>query len=93
MNEPVVAEADLKPVRSSHPPDTPYHVGEPLPNALTGSELMRALNLKESTFYAYQKAGKLKRFEFLRPVSYAKRYSGALVTQYLTQTPRVAGKK
>lgn len=73
------------PVPGRQPADRPLHVGDPLPNALGAEELMRALNLKSATFYAYQKAGKFKRFEFRRPVSYAKRYSGALVKQYLEQ--------
>jgi hypothetical protein len=93
MSEPELVESDPKPARVSQSPDRPYHVGDPLPNAMTCTELMRALNLKEATFYAYQKAGKFKRFEFRRPVSYAKRYSGALVTQYLLQAPFLAGKK
>jgi len=46
-------------------------------------ELRRALRLASSTFYAYQKEGRLKRFEFRRPVSPLKRYSGALVSRYL----------
>ncbi len=62
----------------------PYHVGEPIPNALGSGELMRVLNLTEPTFYAYQKEGKLKRFEFRRPVG-TKRYSGKLVKRYLDQ--------
>jgi hypothetical protein len=45
---------------------------------------MRVLNLTEPTFYAYRKDGKLKRFEFRRPVG-TKRYSGALVKRYLDQ--------
>lgn len=61
----------------------PYVVGETLPAAMGPGELRRALNLAIPTFYAYQKAGKLKRFEFRRPVSIQKRYSGALVTRYL----------
>lgn len=65
--------------------DRPGYVGEPMPNALGAEGLMRVLNLTPSTFYAYQKAGRLKRFEFRRPVSPTKRYSGALVKRYLEQ--------
>lgn len=72
-----------KPTLRSQEPDRPYHVGEPLPNAMGCGELMRALNLRPGTFYAFQKAGKFKRFEFRRPVGRKKRYSGELVTRYL----------
>jgi hypothetical protein len=92
MSEPVLeipAESASLPRQTA---DRPLHVGDPLPNALGASELMRALNLKRATFYAYMKAGRLKRFEFRRPVSYAKRYSGALVQQYLHNDP-LSGKK
>ncbi len=83
MNAPAELTADQKPLAASHEPARPYHVGEPLPNALGAGELMRALNLRPATFYAFQKAGKLKRFEFRRPVGRKKRYSGELVTRYL----------
>jgi hypothetical protein len=84
MTEPESLAVDLKPLASGHAPARPYNVvGEPLPNAMGCGELMRALNLKPATFYAFQKAGKLKRFEFRRPVGRKKRYSGELVTRYL----------
>lgn len=83
MNEPDATAADTRPVRQSQSADRPYHVGEPLPNAMGPGELRRALNLTEPTFYAFQKAGKFKRFEFRRSVSPTKRYSGALVKRYL----------
>ena len=63
--------------------DRPYTVRDELPKAMGPGELRRALNLGASTFYRYQQTGKLKRFEFRRPVSAEKRYSGALVTRYL----------
>jgi len=63
----------------------PYRVHDDLPKAMGPGELRRALNLGASTFYRYQQAGKLKRFEFRRPVSAEKRYSGALVKRYLEQ--------
>ena len=63
--------------------DRPYTVSDDLPKAMGPADLRRALNLGASTFYRYQQAGKLKRFEFRRPVSTEKRYSGALVKRYL----------
>ena len=84
MSEIEVTPADSQPVPARQSADRPYHVGDPIPNALGSGELMRVLNLTEPTFYAYQKAGKLKRFEFRRPVG-TKRYSGALVKRYLDQ--------
>ncbi len=83
MTQPETVTDSLKPTGVSQEPARPYHVGEPLPNAMGCGELMRALNLKPATFYAFQKAGKLKRFEFRRPVGRKKRYSGELVTRYL----------
>jgi len=83
MSEPETIAATERTSPVSHGPDRPYHVGDPIPNALGCSELRRVLNLTEGTFWAYQKAGKFKRFEFRRPVSYSKRYSGALVKRYL----------
>jgi hypothetical protein len=87
MTEPVGLLEDQKPSAVIHEPARPYHVGEPLPNAMGAGELMRALNLRPATFYAFQKAGKLKRFEFRRPVGRKKRYSGELVTRYLKNSP------
>ena len=87
MSEPVETTSAGSAPLPTQSADRPGHVGEPLPNALGSGELMRALNLKAPTFYAYQKAGKFKRFEFRRPVSHAKRYSGALVKQYLENAP------
>ena len=65
--------------------ERPYTVHDALPKAMGPKELRRALNLGASTFYRYQKAGKLKRFEFRRPVSTEKRYSGYLVARHLDQ--------
>jgi hypothetical protein len=85
MSEPL--ETATEPVPAPpRPSDKRAYVGDPLPNAMGADELMRVLNLKPATFYNYQKAGKLKRFEFRRPVSHTKRYSGALVKRYLEQT-------
>ncbi len=70
------------------PEPGPAHVGDPLPNALTASDLMRALNLGAATFFRYQKAGKFKRFEFRRAIGH-KRYSGVLVQRYLDQSTAV----
>lgn len=83
MSEPERIQPDKLPVLGRQSADR-YHVGDPIPNALGSGELMRVLNLTEPTFYAYRKDGKLKRFEFRRPVG-TKRYSGALVKRYLDQ--------
>ena len=85
MSEMEVATPDTRPLKPRQSADRPYHVGDPIPNALSAGELMRVLNLNEGAFYVYQKDGKFKRFEFKRPVSYSKRYSGALVKRYLDQ--------
>lgn len=63
-------------------PDKVFHVGDPIPNALSANDLMQVLNLKAWVFFKQQRAGKFKRFEFKRPVSH-KRYSGRLVAAYL----------
>ena len=83
MSEPERIQTDPLPILGRQSADR-YHVGDPIPNALGSGELMRVLNLTEPTFYIYQKAGKLKRFEFRRPVG-SKKYSGALVKRYLDQ--------
>lgn len=64
------------------PPDKLFHVGDPLPNTMSATELMQALNLKPWVFFKHQRAGKFKRFEFKRPIGH-KRYSGRLVAAYL----------
>jgi len=54
--------------------------------AMTPHELRAALRLSTSTFYHYQSAGKLERFE-LRPRIGPRRYSRKLVQRYLDGEP------
>jgi hypothetical protein len=58
--------------------------------AMTPRELRDALRLAESTFYAYQAAGKFDRFE-LKPRIGPRRYSRKLVQQYLDGEPSARG--
>lgn len=53
-----------------------------LPRAMSPADLMRALNMCQSTLYKYQREGKLKRFLLPRAIG-VKRYSGRLVEAYL----------
>jgi hypothetical protein len=64
---------------------TPFTVGEGLPNLMSCNELMRALNMNSATFDEAQREGKFKRFEHRNPMQRKKRYSGLLVTKYLSE--------
>lgn len=61
---------------------TAYLTSDPLPRAMSPGDLMRALNMSQTTFYKYQREGKLKRFQLARAIG-EKRYSGRLVEAYL----------
>lgn len=67
---------------STETPATPHRVGDPLPAAMGPAELMHALGMNSPGFYKWHRLGKLKRFEFKRPIG-NKKYSGRLVQAYL----------
>ena len=56
----------------------PWPIDKPLPSVLTPGEFAAVLGMAIATFYRYQHAGLLRRFEVAMPIGTA-RYSGALV--------------
>lgn len=72
---------------------TGWPIDKPIPLALTPAELQQIMRLSRSSFYAAQKAGKLRQFLLPKPVGMA-RYSGLKVQRlYIDgQTPTPFGR-
>jgi hypothetical protein len=64
-------------------------VGEPLAKALSGSQMAAAFGISYTTFWRKEHRGDFRAFELPRPIS-NKRWSGALVQEFLDAKPDVA---
>lgn len=70
--------------RAFKPKPPPLAVGEILPAACDAHDLARAFGKSLNTIYDWHKSGKLRRFEFRKPMT-SKRWSGRLVQTFLDE--------